>query len=139
MPRDLSTDQTEFVVQETDILADGSADTSYTLRPLTREVRKEILKRHTKQRPDPRTHHMREVVDQDAVGLDLLDYALVNWTGVVDHGEPVPCEYAYKCALDDVIASALLNKAGLNQILAAEVARPESFRGPAPVRRMVGG
>lgn len=139
MPVNLMKDEDRITVKDSELVAGGDPDTTYELRPLTREIRKEIIKRNTAMVPNGRTHVMEPRIDQEAVGWDLVDYALVGWTGILWHGQPAPCEREYKLKLDEPRANMILQKAGLSQVIAAEVARPESFRGPTDVRRVVGG
>lgn len=111
----------------------GDKDTSYTLRPLTRETYREIIQRHTKKVPNRRTHQMDEVTDHPAAGDDLLDYAVVAWSGILLGGAEAPCTRENKLKLDLPRASALLDKAGLGEVTSFGAAerRAESFRGPA--------
>jgi len=127
-----------IVVKDSELVAGGDPDTSYSLRPLTREIRKEILAKNTSRVPNRRTHQMDEQIDGEGVGWDLLDYSLVSWDGILWDGQPAPCERDYKLKLDPTRSVALLEKAGLSQVIAAEVARPETFRAPAAIRRVVG-
>lgn len=127
----LSQDDDRFTVTDAELVAGGDAETSYTIRPLTREVRKRVVKEHTTRQANPRTRAMEDRVDAEAIGLALLDYALVGWSGILWQGQPAPCEKDYKLKLDEVRLSAILEQAGLSRIVDAEAARGESFRSPA--------
>ena len=128
MPIQLMNDDDRIVVTDADLVAGGDADTTYTLRPLTRDVRKRMVKAHTAKRPNPRTHAMEDATDHEAVGSDLVDFALIAWTGILWNGEPAPCEREFKLKLDDMRLRAILEAAGLSRIVEADQARGESFR-----------
>jgi hypothetical protein len=121
-------DDDRIVVIDADLVPDGDKATTYTLRPLTREVRRKIIKARTSKRPNPRTHQMEDVVDWQDISMDLLDYALVAWDGILWNGGPAPCEREYKSKLDEMRLTALLERAGLSKVVAAEEQRDQSFR-----------
>lgn len=127
----LMNDDESIVVTDAELVDGGDPDSSYTLRGLTREVRRDIVAKHTTVRLNPRTHRNEQVQDDEAIAWALLDYALVAWSGILWLGEPAPCELVYKMKLDEIRLRELLKRAGLNQIVAAEAARGASFRGPA--------
>lgn len=101
----------------------GDPGTSYTIRQILPDESKAIAKRHTVHRANG------ERVDQVALIEDLLDVALVGWSGVLIDGQPAECTREHKLLLDGPRRMALLGVAGLNQT-AAEV-RDASFRPPA--------
>lgn len=130
MPIQLMSDEDRITVTDADLMGgNGDTDTSYTLRPLTHDVYKRVGKQHTRTAPNRQTRQMESRIDdQVAVMEDLIDYALVGWTGVLWNGEPAPCEREIKLRLDGVRRTALLERAGMNQIVAAEADRQSSFR-----------
>lgn len=129
MPIQLMSDDDRITVTDAELMgASGDAETIYTLRPLTREVYKRVAKAHTKQAPNRHSRQMEEKVDMVAVHEDLLDHALVSWTGLLWNGEPAPCEREFKLRLDGLRVSSLLERAGMSQVVAAEVDRRDSFR-----------
>lgn len=110
-------------------LPDGDPETVYILRPLLTEVHREIVKRHTVYVLNKVTHQKDAVTDTDAVVDEIYDYVLVDWRGVVDvAGQPVPCDSASKRGLGTVIRTALLERAGLNQIKSVAEQQEDSFR-----------
>jgi len=138
MPVKLMKDGDEITVKDSELVAGGDPETSYTIRLLTRGVRERIIEENTTRVPNPRTRAMDKVVDAQKVSWDLVDYALTKWAGILWDGEPAPCERDYKLKLDEIRLSALLEKAGLSEVVAVEAARGETFRGPGKVRRVVG-
>lgn len=123
----LLNDDDTFVVTDADLIEDGDPKTVYTLRHLTTQKHRAFMKRHT--RGTRRTGE--EKVNGDALTDDILKWVLVNWTGVVDRGQPVPCTDDYKLMLDSARKGLIIMKAGLSEIVAAEDARGETFR-PTP-------
>lgn len=107
------------------LVPNGDPDVVYTVRRLTLEKRREIIRRHTKagnyRRPESK-------IDEDAIADDLFDYVLVSWRGVLKDGADAPCDWPHKALIDTQRRIALLDEAGLNDIAAAAVARDESFR-----------
>lgn len=122
-------------------VGDGDTDTSYTLRPLTRDVWREIKKRHTTRVRNKRTGALDTEIDWEAFNDDLLDHVVIGWSGVVlSHGEPAPCTRDLKLrGLDSARCAALLDVAGLNRVEAAEADAGDSFRRAGGVRDVVGG
>lgn len=114
----------EITVTDAEIVEDGDKETTYTLRKITPETQRKIRKANTR----AANHRRAESVNWEAITDDQLDFALKAWTGVVDEGKPVPCERDYKLRLDPVRKGALLERAGLSDIVAAEEARDHSFR-----------
>ena len=121
-------------IKDSDLVPDGDKETVYKIRHITIEKNREVVKRHTRKVPNRRTHTQDSVTDYEAVGDELLDYVLVDWSGVVSDGTPLPCTTDNKLLLDGVRRAALLEKAGMNEVQAAPERRAESFRAPATVR-----
>lgn len=115
----------QFDVRDTDLgVPNGDAETVYTLRPLTRDTVKEILGRHQRQQANPRTQQMETVFvtgGQEKSNEDMLDYVLVDWTGILCGGVPVPCEREHKLKLDALRMFALIDQAGLSQKVGSHV------------------
>lgn len=105
----------------------GDKDVRYTMRPLTRDVYKRVIKPHTSKKPNPRTRQMEDVVNAEAAQEDLIDTVLVGWTGIVYDGQPAPCDREMKLKLDPFRIGALLEKAGLSQVV-EEGDQTASFR-----------
>lgn len=128
----LQKDDATITVKDDDLgVPNGDAEVTYTVRTLTREKYKEIIAGQTKRKPNPRTRAMEDVTDWAAVSEDLIDYALVGWTGILWEGEPAPCEREMKLRLDAARAAALLDRAGTNQLAEAVERKTQSFRAPA--------
>lgn len=136
MARQILTADETFEVRDSDLgLPDGDPETVYVLRPLLTETHREIVKRHTTQVLNKFTHQREPVVNSEAAVDEIYDYVLVDWRGIVDRtGAPVACTPETKRGLGTAIRTALLERAGMNQIKAPEVVEQESFRGAAPVR-----
>lgn len=134
MPLNLKTDDDVTPVLDSDLVLDGDKGTTYFVRHLTKDKHREIVAQHTKKVPDKRTHQRVDKTDWDAVSDALLDYALTKWEGVQVAGVDVPCEMTFKKLLDAARATAILERAGMNEIAAAPERREESFRTTAEVR-----
>lgn len=108
---------------------DGDPGTTYVVRPLTQRVIDEIRQRHTRQVINKITHRKDAVTDDRAMAEDLLDYLLMDWSGVLfkTTRQPVPCTKDYKVqALAGARVEALFKLAGVNEVERAEV-RAASF------------
>lgn len=124
MALQLLDDATPITVADTALGVDGGdPDVSYQVRQILPQQAKAIAKRHTHARSNG------ERVDQVSMLEDLIDAAVVGWTGILVKGEPAPCTREHKLLLDAPRRLALLSVAGLNRP-AAEV-RDASFRVPA--------
>jgi hypothetical protein len=124
-----------------DGVEDGDEETTYTLRVVPPAVYTDIQKRHTKKVINRVTHRREDVVDQEAVTEDLIDYLLVSWTGVIYKRDrsPVPCTRETKLAcITGPRMVGLLKAASINEVEAAE-SRASSFRATEPVGDVVGG
>jgi hypothetical protein len=132
---ELLTEDDRITVLDTDLdgVTDPDSEAAYVLRPLTPEQSRKLRKQHTTFVINKRTHTKDPQVNDDAFADDLIDYVLVDWSGMVSKGQPLPCERAYKLRLDFVRKAALLGLAGGNRTERAQERRAESFRQPAPV------
>lgn len=128
MPIQLMSEDDRITVTDAELVAGGDAETTYELRPLTRDVYKRVAKAHTKSAPNRAIRQMEDKVDMVAVHEDLLDHALVAWSGILWNGAPAPCDRSFKLKLDGLRVSSLLERAGMSQIVAAEAGRQDSFR-----------
>jgi hypothetical protein len=128
MALQLMGDDDRIVVRDDDLgVSGGDPETTYTLKPITRDVYKRTIAGRTKKVPNQRTRQMEDATDWSAVSEDLLDYTLENWSGVLWSGQPAPCDRDMKLKIDPLRAAALLERAGMNQI-ALGGDRGESFR-----------
>lgn len=82
-----------FWVKECDVpgVTNGDPTVEYEIRIVTRTAAKEIATRNVVKEIDPHQRRVVDVVKTDDIDLDLLDYVLVNWRGIVSDGEPVAC------------------------------------------------
>jgi hypothetical protein len=124
-------DSARLQVKDSDLdeVSGGDPGTVYTVRQIPPQINRELAKKHTERPINKRTGQRESVVDNVSLLDDLVDYALVDWSGILLKGEKAPCTRENKLLLDYQRKVALIGIAGLNQI-AAEV-RAESFRQPA--------
>ena len=134
MALELKTADEITTVTDAELVPEGDKDTTYDIRHLTTDKHREIVKRHTQKVPNKRTHQRDDVTDLEAVSDALLDYAIADWKGIVSAGQPVPCTLDYKLLLDGPRKTAILERAGMNEVTAAPERRAESFRSPAADR-----
>lgn len=134
MAVEIRDDDAIVTVQDAELITDGDKETTYQLRTITLEKNREIVRAHTRKVPNRRTHQMDDKVDWDAVTDALLDWALAGWDGVVAHGKPLSCTLEHKKRLDGVRRTAILERAGMNEVRQAPEVRDESFRPTAIVR-----
>lgn len=124
-------DQVEVADKDLPGVTDGDPDVHYTVRKLSPETHRKIVKAHSKSE-FVRGVGRVERPDTDAITDDLIDYVLVGWRGVLLKGEPAPCTRELKLqGLDWERKRALLEKAGANEITRAPERRAESFHPPA--------
>jgi len=116
------------VVSDADLVADGDKETTYTLQHLTTEKHREFVRKHTSKVPNKRSHQMEERTDWEKVSDDLLDYVITAWSGIVAKGSALECVRVNKLLLDGPRKTAILDRAGMNEIAAAPERRAESFR-----------
>ncbi len=124
MALELIQDGETITVQDADLGApNADAEVSYQVKLISRDVYRTAIAKHTKTIPNRTTRQLEKVTDWDAVGEDLLDYALVGWAGINLKGQPAPCERAHKLAIGLDRAKALLDLAGVPQHSDPEVRR----------------
>jgi len=121
--------ETEIPVQDTDLdgVTDGDPEVSYVVRQIEPSVNRAAMKKHTK----PGRNGRDAVVDFDAAYDDLIDHALIRWTGFLWRGAEAPCTRENKLLLDRPRKMALLLVAGLNRSQARAEERAQSFPRPA--------
>ena len=116
----------------------GDPATVYTLVPLTTSLHQAVSQSVEEKRFNPRSHVKETHVDPLKLADALVDAVLVDWSGVVTKDGPAPCERAYKVRLDTRRKGALLQVAGINQIV-TEDAQAQSFRPTAGTADVVAG
>lgn len=104
-------------------------DAVYYLRSLTVEFVRSVVKRHTRQVPNKRTHQREDVLDGTAVQNDLLDYCVTKWDGVTNNGVMAPCDLTHKLLLPGPVQAALVERAQTGEV--TPEAQAASFREPA--------
>jgi hypothetical protein len=118
-------DQTEITVLDSELITGGDSETSYTLRKITPEKQRELVDKHTRRGNNRR----QETIDVDRLQEDQLDYALTAWKGVLDRGKPADCSRENKIGgLDLERRVAIITRASITDVVAAQEARAESFR-----------
>jgi hypothetical protein len=120
-----------FTVRESDVpgVDNGDPDVTYTLRLVTRTAAKAIGQRRTEKKLDPQSRRFVDVVNTEDIDLDLIDYAIVDWAGIVSDGIVVPCDAESKRAFAEQnlgISRALVSLAC--ETPRAEEERAASFR-----------
>jgi hypothetical protein len=129
-----------FTVCDADLVEGGDKETTFTLRHITTEQHQDIVDRYTKDTWTKR-HQKEKVYDHVAIQRELLDFVLVGWAGVVSLGTntPIPCEIDAKLLLDVNRKTAIIERAGGNEIVSPAEAKERSFRRPAGTGDLVGG
>jgi hypothetical protein len=134
MALELKNDDDITPIPDSEVVLNGDPETIYQVRHITPKKHAEIVKQNTTRMPNRRTHVPDDVIDWAKVSIALLDYALVDWSGVTSKGQPLPCTLDYKLLLDGPRRSRLLELAGMNEVAAAPEVRAESFPEGAAVR-----
>lgn len=132
----LLTERDRIVVKDADIpgVPDPDKDATYTLRPIAKEQQRAIETANTHwEVTNKRGQEKEPVLDVGALTDDLLDYALLSWTGIIYEGQPLPCVREHKLKLDNVRTMGLLRVARSNPIERAPEVHAASFREPAGV------
>jgi len=78
-------------------------DSVFSLRLVTDEVDRELRARHTRQAWDKKTHRAIDKLDEAAFVADVIDYAILGWTGVkaARTGDELACTTALKARLPE--------------------------------------
>lgn len=132
-------------VQDTELegVEHGDPETSYTIRTISTETARALLKPFQRNKWNNRTHKLEEIPlteeQQAEYTFLLLDHVLIDWKGIIYKGQPLPCEGKHKTLLDNARKAALLGMAGGNKAGASmEDARNESFRESEDVLPVLG-
>jgi hypothetical protein len=123
MPIQLLSESDQVQVRDSDIVQGGDLTVVYTVRKITPEKQRELVKRHTRAGNNRRP----ETVNLEELQEDQIDYALVAWSGVVDGTAPAECSRENKLRMDMARRYALIERAGMAEVIAETKA--ESFRG----------
>ncbi len=84
-------------------------DVTFWLRRVTDEKTSEMVERHTRRITNKRTGASSSEIDWAAVARDRLDYALLDWSGVVgSDGKKVQCTRDNKLKLPSAVKSMIL-------------------------------
>jgi hypothetical protein len=91
-----------------------SGDAVIGYRRFDSDVFEKLRKKRTHQRGfDRRTGQPRMETDETELNKDLLDYLIIDWTGVINPvtKEPVPCNRDTKCKLPARDRAAIIEEA----------------------------
>ena len=90
------TDTFDICDADLDVEIDGDLETFYTLRPIPAKVRRSFEATCTTKKKDG--GRIIEQLDDRKLLYLLLDYAIVDWRGIVfkSTGQPVPCTKEFK-------------------------------------------
>jgi hypothetical protein len=126
MALQLLTADTRIEVNDADLpgVIEPDPEVFYTVRQIVTAQRLQLQKR----RSNPSTRQME--IDSDATLDAMLEYALVEWRGILTGGQPAPCVKENKLLLDQGRKIALIGIACSNRPAAN---REDSFREPAAV------
>lgn len=117
-------------------IIDVDPEVTYTVRPLRAADVQRLKQPYLTYRFDAASHKRVEAdltPDQaELLSMDLLDFVLQDWTGVLDGDAAAPCSREYKAMLDPRRRAALVRVATVNQVSRAED-RAASFRATAGV------
>jgi hypothetical protein len=124
-----------ITVTDADLVSGGDPGTTYMLQLMTRHDYRELVRKNTTRKPNPRTRGMEDVTDMEALGDDLVDFVLQGWSGVVDDdGADAPCTRENKLLIDAGRTQAMQERAGVSQVQTGDEGRAESFRSASDVR-----
>jgi hypothetical protein len=108
--------------------------TTYTVRVLAPEKSQDLVKRHTRDEWNKKTHEKERVTDWIALSEDTIDYVLVEWAGVEDaEGVAAPCTREAKVRGLDLQRRRQLIELASTVHKDAAVASAASFRSTADV------
>lgn len=115
-------------------------EATYTLRRITSADHERLRQPYVKHTFNRQTHKREEVPmakeDAEAFSNVLIDFVLVDWSGILFGETPAPCDAAHKAKLDGPRKIALVRAAMMNEV-DREAARRESFRATADVGAVV--
>jgi hypothetical protein len=140
MPIQLLDDDATITVKDSDLgVGDGDPSTEYTLRVLSPQVYRRITKQFTKKRPTG-GRGMEEYLDTQGWSDAIWDYVLHSWNpgAMLWKGQPVAADdqvalkdgshVKAKFQIDGPRKTALLDKAGLNEVQPTAEDQERSFR-----------
>lgn len=67
----------------------GEPCVTITCRPITKAKHRQTVQRNTEKVLNPKSRAMEESIDWDGVQDDLVDYAILRWTGLVGSDDKV--------------------------------------------------
>lgn len=111
----LLSENTNFTVTDAELVKDGDHGTAYTLRHILPAERRIIAEKNTSRRANRQTASMQDVVNHIGILEDLVDHAVVDWSGILADGQPAPCTREYKLLLDGFRIEAILERASTMQ------------------------
>lgn len=135
----LADSEETFTVTDAEIgLIGGSPSIRYVLRPITKAQSDALRHKHRGKKEWNRHARAFEYPEFNQAGYDadMLDLALVDWSGVFLRGVPAPCTRENKLRLDPLRQPLLVTKATMNRVNDAapeEDAEADSFRTPESV------
>lgn len=99
-----------FAWQPTDEDSGKKYDSVFSLRIVPDEVDKDIRKRHTKQVWQKKTRSMVDKLDEPSYIADLIDYAIVGWSGMkaASTGAELPCSTEMKTRIPEKFKAEVL-------------------------------
>ncbi len=140
MPIQLLDDAAEIDVKDSDLgVPDGDEETTYTLRVLSPQVYRKLTKDCTKAVPTG-GRGMEKQLNVEKFSDAIWDYVLSGWNrgAVLWRGQPVDADALVtlndgaqvkaKFLLDGPRKTALLDKAGMNSVVASAEHKEQSFR-----------
>lgn len=118
----------------------GATGVTYTLRPLSTARYFEIVDQLSEKKWDRRLNRLEKTPPaQEVVHAAVLDWVLVDWTGVHDfQGQPLPCDPETKRLIDAVRSRAIVEVAGANRVESVAQDSADSFRPPPGSPDVVG-
>jgi len=127
MPLNLLDADARIDVTDSDLVnvIDPDPSVVYVVRQILPSMRLQLQRR----KPNPQTRQMEP--DEDATLDAMVDYAVVEWRGILLRGEPAPCVKDTKALLDRGRKIAIIAIACSNR--QRSDSREESFREPASV------
>lgn len=81
-------------------------DSEFELRVVGKELERSLRKKHT--RVEFNRHGRNEVVDTGEFVDDVIDYAIVNWSGVRHQGRELPCTKEFKIMLPEIVRAEVI-------------------------------
>jgi hypothetical protein len=93
---------------EKELWPGGDPDVRYLIRSVSQKTFRRFRDSNTTKVLNRRTHTSDTELDGDSLADALLDYALVDWEGVLDEfGKKLPCELEFKQLLPAGLIAAI--------------------------------